>query len=58
MNLLLWLLVLAGGAALGLGFANAGPGLLLSSLGGAALFPFAALLIRLVIWAFTSSSWR
>jgi len=58
MKVLLWLLVLAGGAALGLGFASAGSGLVLSSLGGAALFPFVALLIRLVIWGFTSSVWR
>lgn len=53
MNVLLWVLVLAGGAALGFGFAGAGPGIALSSLGGAALFPFAAILIRLLIWAIT-----
>jgi hypothetical protein len=53
MNLLLWALVLAGGAALGFGFATAGTGIGLSSLGGAALFPFAAVLIRLLIWALT-----
>ena len=53
MNLLLWLLVLAGGAALGLSFFSAMSGVTLSSLGGAAFFPFAALLVRLAIWAFT-----
>lgn len=50
MNVLLWTIVLAAGAVLGATFAGALAGLTLSALGGAALFPFAALLIRLAIW--------
>lgn len=56
MNALLWLLVLVGGAALGLAFFSSVSGLALSSLGGAAFFPFAALLVRLVIWALIKSA--
>jgi len=51
-NTLLWLLVLGGGAALGASFFGGLSGLTLSSLGGAAFFPFAALLVRLAIWVF------
>lgn len=51
--MLLWALVLAGGAALGFAFFGAVSGATLASLGGAGLFPFAALLVRLVIWSFT-----
>jgi hypothetical protein len=53
MNVVLWLLVLVGGASLGFAFHGAVSGLTLSSLGGAAFFPFAALLVRLVIWSLT-----
>lgn len=53
MNVVLWLLVLVGGASLGFAFHGAVSGLTLSSLGGAAFFPFAALLVRLVVWSLT-----
>jgi hypothetical protein len=53
MNVLLWLLVLVGGASLGLAFFGGFSGLATSSLGGAAFFPLAALLVRLVIWSLT-----
>lgn len=53
MNVLLWAIVLAAGAVLGATFASALAGLTLSALGGAALFPFAALLIRFAIWMIT-----
>ena len=53
MNVLLWIVVLAAGAVLGAAFAGAVAGLTLSALGGAALFPFAALLVRLAIWMIT-----
>jgi hypothetical protein len=53
MNLLLWLLVLVAGASLGFGFYGAASGITLSSLGGAAFFPCAALIVRLVIWSLT-----
>lgn len=56
MNALLWLLVLVGGAALALAFFNAASGVALSSLGGAAFFSFAALLVRLVIWVFIKAT--
>lgn len=56
MNALLWLLVLAGGAALGFAFFSAVSGTTLSSIGGAAFFPFAALLVRLVIWILTRAA--
>jgi len=52
-NALLWLLVLVGGAALGASFFGGLSGLTLSSLGGAAFFPFAALLVRLAIAVLT-----
>jgi hypothetical protein len=53
LNALLWLLVLVGGAALGVSFFGGLSGLTLSSLGGAAFFPFAAVLVRLAIWVLT-----
>jgi hypothetical protein len=52
-NVLLWMIVLVAGAVLGATFASALAGLTLSALGGAALFPIAALLIRLAMWMIT-----
>ncbi len=53
MNVLLWIVILVAGAVLGTAFASAMAGLTLSALGGAAFFPFAALLVRLAIWMLT-----
>jgi hypothetical protein len=52
-NALLWIVVLGAGAVLGGAFAGAVAGLTLAALGGAALFPFAAMLVRLAIWMIT-----
>lgn len=53
MNVLRWIVVLTAGAVLGAVFASAVAGVTLSALGGAAFFPFAALLVRLAIWMIT-----
>lgn len=53
MNVLLWMAVLGSGAVLGATFASGMAGVTLSTLGGAAFFPFAAMLLRLAFWLFT-----